>query len=126
MQNTSGPKNSVMFSPIMSKKSQRYEDVEAAYDHIVEQEELRRLKQNKIIAKRRKQRKKQMISRIENEDSKVEGDNTEDSSDANSSDFSDDVMDDDDYLDDLENSQVLNVLNGEERDDLDDDSCMID
>jgi hypothetical protein len=37
MQNTStGPKNSMIFSPIMSKKSQRYEDVEAAYDHIVE------------------------------------------------------------------------------------------
>lgn len=58
MQNTSGPKNSMIFSPIQSKKSQRYEDVEAAYDHIVEQEELRRLKQNKVIAKRRKQRKK--------------------------------------------------------------------
>jgi hypothetical protein len=67
-----------------------------------------------------------MISRIENDDSKVEGDPSCDSSGDNSSDFSDDVMDDDDYLDDLENSQVMNVLNGEDRDDLDDDSCMID
>jgi hypothetical protein len=67
-----------------------------------------------------------MISRIENDDSKLDGNNSDDSSDANSSDFSDDVMDDDVYLHDLENSQVLNVLNGEERDDLDDESCMID
>jgi hypothetical protein len=49
-QPTSGPK----FSPMLSKKSQRYEDVEAAYDFIVEQEELKRLKQKKILAKKRK------------------------------------------------------------------------
>ena len=125
-QNNSGPKNSVMFSPMISKKSRRYEDVEAQYDQIVEQEELRRLKQNKIIAKRRKQRKKQMISRLENDDSKLEGDHTQDSPESNSSDFSDDEIDDDDFTKDLENSQVLNMLNGEDRDDLDDDSCMID
>lgn len=47
---------------MMSKKSQRYEDIEAAYDFIVEQEELKRLKQKKMLAKKRKQRKKQMIS----------------------------------------------------------------
>ena len=111
---------------MISKKSRRYEDVEAQYDQIVEQEELRRLKQNKIIAKRRKQRKKQMISRLENDDSKMEGDHTQDSPESNSSDFSDDEIDDDDFTNDLENSQVLNMLNGEDRDDLDDDSCMID
>ena len=67
-----------------------------------------------------------MISRIENDDSKMEGDNSQDSAESNSSDFSDDEIDDDDFTNDLENSQVLNMLNGEDRDDLDDDSCMID
>ena len=56
----------------------------------------------------------------------MEGDNSQDSAESNSSDFSDDEIDDDDFTNDLENSQVLNMLNGEDRDDLDDDSCMID
>jgi len=42
----------------VSKKSHRYEDIENLYDYIVEQEELKRLKQQKIFAKRRKQKKK--------------------------------------------------------------------
>lgn len=46
--------NSVGFSPIPSIKSQRYEDVEAAYDNIVEQEELKRLRLEKILTKKRK------------------------------------------------------------------------
>ena len=40
----SDPKTNSIFSPLISKKSQRYEDIEAAYDFIVEQEELKRLK----------------------------------------------------------------------------------
>ena len=50
--------NSIGYSPIVSKKSHRYEDIENLYDYIVEQEELKRLKQQKIFAKRRKQKKK--------------------------------------------------------------------
>jgi len=38
------PHKSAGYSPIVSIKSQRYEDVEAIYDNIVEQEELKRLK----------------------------------------------------------------------------------
>ena len=45
-----------------------------------------------------------MISRIENDDSKLEGDNSQDSPESNSSDFSDDEIDDDDFTNDLENS----------------------
>jgi len=33
---TGGMRASAMFSPILCKKSQRYEDVEAAFDYIVE------------------------------------------------------------------------------------------
>ena len=56
--------NSIGCSPIVSKKSHRYEDIENLYDYIVEQEELRRLKQQKLFAKRRKQKKKQLMSQI--------------------------------------------------------------
>ena len=77
---------------MMSKKSQRYEDIEAAYDYIVEQEELKRLKQKKVLAKKRKQRKKQMISQIEDLDGRTLSD---ESSAQSSDDFSDD---DEDYF----------------------------
>lgn len=50
--------NSAAYSPILSIKSQRYEDVEALYDNIVEQEELKRLKQKKMMAKKRQLKKK--------------------------------------------------------------------
>lgn len=100
---------------MMSKKSQRYEDIEAAYDFIVEQEELKRLKQKKVLAKKRKQRKKQMISQIDD----LEGRQLSDeNSEGNSSDFSDDDMDYEEF------SENLNL---ELRDDLDESgSCMID
>lgn len=58
--------NSIGFSPIVSKKSHRYEDIENLYDYIVEQEELKRLKQQKIFAKRRKQKRKQLMSQVNN------------------------------------------------------------
>lgn len=77
---------------MMSKKSQRYEDIEAAYDYIVEQEELKRLKQKKVLAKKRKQRKKQMISQIEDLDGRTLSD---ESSAQSSDDFSED---DEDYF----------------------------
>jgi len=117
-------KNSLMFSPMLSKKSHRYEDVEAYYDYIVEQEELKRLKQKKILAKKRKERKKLMMSHLDKSEPNDEFSGSEEN---NSSDFSDDDIDfdDDDYMDDLDNSQDLAL----DRDDLDEDivdSCMID
>jgi len=42
-----------MFSPVVNIKSKRYEDIENIYDYIVEQEELKRLKRVKILAKRK-------------------------------------------------------------------------
>jgi len=42
----------------VSIKSQRYEDIEAIYDNIVDQEELRRLKHQKLIAKKKQLKKK--------------------------------------------------------------------
>lgn len=86
--------NSVGFSPIPSIKSQEYEYVEQAYDNIVEQEELKRLRLEKILTKKRKLMKQQMISELDAMQSK------------SSSDFSDEELDEDeldDELDDLEN-----------------------
>jgi len=110
---------------MLSKKSHRYEDVEAYYDYIVEQEELKRLKQKKILAKKRKERKKLMMSHLDKSEPNDEFHSG--SEENNSSDFSDDDIDfdDDDYMDDLDNSQDLAL----DRDDLDEDivdSCMID
>jgi len=119
--------NSIGYSPIVSKKSHRYEDIENLYDYIVEQEELKRLKQQKIFAKRRKQKKKQLMSQLgpsgqvnnsEIADAQSPPPSSQqqrrqqyESSENNSSDdFSDDDLDDDDdeYLDDLENSHDVN------------------
>mmetsp|Transcript_30612 Transcript_30612/g.46975 ORF Transcript_30612/g.46975 Transcript_30612/m.46975 type:complete len:258 (+) Transcript_30612:3071-3844(+) len=103
----SGPPkvSSMIPSPILSKKSQRYEDIEAAYDYIVEQEELKRLKQKKILAKRRKQKKKQMLSSLhpDPDHQSYSGSSDRDSSD----DFTDDDLDDD-YFDDFDDSRNIN------------------
>lgn len=56
---------SLMFSPVADIKSKRYEDVECIYDCIVEQEELKRLKREKILAKRKQQKKKLMMSQLD-------------------------------------------------------------
>ena len=41
-----------MFSPINADVTKRYEDFENIYDYIVEQEELRRLKREKLLKKK--------------------------------------------------------------------------
>ena len=53
---------SVGFSPIVSVKSYRYEDIEQIYNQIVDQEDLRRLKHQKLMAKKRQLKKKKMLS----------------------------------------------------------------
>jgi len=77
--------------------------VEVAYDYIVEQEELKRLKQNKILAKRRKMKKKQMMSHL---DGCVDQESSNSSSENQFGSFSDDEIDDD-YIDDFEDSRNL-------------------
>jgi len=82
------------------------------------------------LAKKRKIKKKQMMSQIE----VSQGDQTaminktdsyEDDSDNNTSDFSDDFDDDDDYLDDFDDSQQLNLLDRDDTDKEINGSCMI-
>ena len=102
---SAGLRASTLFSPMLSKKSVRYEDVEGTYDYIVEQEELIRLKQRKLLAKRRRAMRR-------------EGGIESKASENGSSDYSDDLDDDEDYIDDFDDSQdPLTML---DRDDLDD------
>jgi hypothetical protein len=80
------------------------------------------------LAKKRKIKKKQMMSQIEvtnqnqpNEENRQES-SEEDSQ--NGSSFSD-YLDDDDYIDDFDDSQNLNLLDRDELDKEINDSCII-
>ena len=94
--------------------------MEAIYDNIVEQEELKRLRQKKIMAKKRKANKQNMLSQLNDTDQRPFGDSEKSSSEYSSNEMED--SDDDDDIDD-----TLDLL--EPREDFemdDDDSCLID